>query len=498
MSEKKVKKSKISKSAAIEKLWRIGKLSWKLKGKQVDIYNHFKDSSEDISTCLVSRRFGKTFTMCVLAVEECLVTPNAVVKYVCPTSKMVVNVMQPTVRDIIADCPEDIRPTWAPSEKKWKFPNGSEIQVAGTEGQSYNAIRGGYSHLCLVDEAAFCSELETVVYSVLAPTTDTTNGKIHLASTPNDKDANHEFHEHFIFPNEAAGTLLKMTYLDSPMVSVEKRKSIIKRYPGGETNIKFRCEYLCEIPSVTENSVIPEFTANEENIVKEVEKPEFCDYYTGLDVGFVDLTAALFSYWDYKHHRLVIMDEFVINGPEMTTDKLVKEMRHREKLLYTSSMGQVEPVLRIMDNDLKMVNDLSRFHQMQFLPTEKHNKEAAIDTVRRWIESGKIVIHPRCKHLIYHTKYAQWHVTKQGTWTNKFKHLKNSSDGSIRGGHVDTLDVLIYLVRNIIEGKSPNEGDDRKTPFNSFQNPRKAVDDSSEKGMLQKLADSIMGRAKKD
>ncbi len=497
MSEKKVKKSKISKASAIEKLWRLGNLQWKLKGVQNDIYNHLKNSEDDIVTVLASRQLGKSYTLCTIATEQCISTPNSIVKYVCPTGKMVTNIIYPRVSEIIEDCPIDIKPSWYPSEKKWKFPNGSEIQVAGAD-LGADTIRGGTSHLCIVDESGFVNSLETVVYSILAPTTDTTGGRILLASTPNDKDANHEFHTNFVYPNEASGKLLKITWEQSPMVNDAQRAKIVARYPGGKNNIKFKCEYLCIIPEVTENSVIPEFTANEENIVKEVEKPEFCDYYTGLDVGFVDLTAALFSYWDYKHHRLVIMDEFVINGPEMTTDKLVKEMRHREKLLYTSSMGQVEPVLRIMDNDLKMVNDLSRFHQMQFLPTEKHNKEAAIDTVRRWIESGKIVIHPRCKHLIYHTKYAQWHVTKQGTWTNKFKHLKNSSDGSIRGGHVDTLDVLIYLVRNIIEGKSPNEGDDRKTPFNSFQNPRKAVDDSSEKGMLQKLADSIMGRAKKD
>jgi len=495
VSEKKSKKRRISKQSAIDKLWRLGELSWKLKGKQMDIYDHFKNSPDDITTCLISRQFGKSFTLCLMALELCITTPNAIVKYVCPTSKMVVNVMMPRVRDVIADCPEDIKPHWYPSEKKWKFPNGSEIQVAGTEGGAYDSIRGGSSHMCIVDEAGFCSDLETVVFSVLAPTTDTTNGKIFLASTPNDKDSNHDFHEFFIFPNEASGRLLKMTYLESPMVDEKQRAKILARYPGGEKNIKFRCEYLCEIPDVTENTVIPEFVAHEDNIIQEVEKPDHCDFYTGLDVGFHDLTAALFSYWDYKNSRLVIMDEYIINGIEMTTDKLVKEMRHKEELYYVNDIGlREEPTLRIMDNDLKMVNDLTRFHQMSFLPTEKHNKEGAIDTVRRWIESGKIVIHPRCKHLIYHTKYAQWHVTKQGTFTNKFKHLKDSSDGKVRGGHVDTLDVLIYLVRNIITTKDPYpDGYGKLNGSNVFRSPNQEPKNSK----LQGIIDSIMGKKDK-
>ena len=47
----------LSKSEAVDKLvelgktdelWRLGELRWKLKGKQVDIYNHFKFNDKDI------------------------------------------------------------------------------------------------------------------------------------------------------------------------------------------------------------------------------------------------------------------------------------------------------------------------------------------------------------------------------------------------------------------------------------------------------------------
>ena len=443
------KKKDISQQEAKEQLWRQGVLSWKLRGKQIDIYNHFKNTEDDLAVVMISRRFGKTFTMCILAVEVCINTPRAVVKYVCPTSKMVTTAMYPTVREIIEDCPEDIKPTWMPSEKKWIFKNGSEIQVAGTENQNYNSVRGGYSNLCIVDEAAFTSELETVIYNVLLPTTDTTGGKLFMASTPNDKDPNHEFHEHFVFPLDTAGKLLKMTLFESPMVDDKQREKIIARYPGGVNNIKFRCEYLCEIPNLTDSNIVPEFSAKESLIVKEIPTPEFCHFYTSMDVGFKDLTVALFGYYNHPTGQLVVVDEYVINGQEMTTNKLYNEIKHKESLRFFTSLGEGKVHLRVMDNDLKLINDLARFYEMMFMPTEKHGKEQAIDTVRRWVDAERLIIHPRCKNLIYHIKYAQWKLTRAGTFTGSFKHLKGNEAAGLLPSHADALDALIYLVRNV-------------------------------------------------
>ena len=461
--------STIDKYSAIEKLaelghydelWESGNLYWKLKGKQKDIYKHFSENELDIIPCLISRRFGKTYTMCVLALETCLKIPNAVVKYVCPTSKMVINVMYPTVRDLIVDCPEDIKPVWYPSEKKWKFKNGSEIQVAGTEGGAYDSIRGGYSHLAICDEAAFSSDLETVVFNVLAPTTDTTEGKIYLATTPNDKNPNHDFHEFFITPYEASGQLLKMTWEDSPMIDEARRVKILARYPGGMKNTKFRCEYLCEIPDTTESTVIPEFSDKQESIVKEVNIPEYCDFYTSMDLGFKDLTIALFGYYDFNKAALVILDEYVINGPDMTTNVLDKQIRLKEKLHFRTSLGDEDAYMRVMDNNnLMLVSELSKDYGLLFVPTRKDKKEAAIDKVRMWIEQERIIIHPRCKNLIYHTKNAQWGTTRAGTYTGKFSNLKGNDSVGLLPSHADALDALIYMVRNIHEHRNPYPND---------------------------------------
>lgn len=479
-------------TAAKHKLWKMGELSWKLKGNQNSIYKSMMDPVHDVSCILVSRRFGKSFTNCLVAVETCLRTPNAIVKYSCPKQRMVQTIIKPIMREIFKDAPEEfnLSDMWKANDKVYQFPNGSEIQIAGTDNGNAENLRGGYAQLLICDEAGFMDDLDYVVNSILLPTTDTTDGKLILTSTPNYKDPQHEFHTEFVFPLEAEGRLIKYTLYESPMVDSQKIKKIISRYPGGVENPKFRCEYLCEIPRLTENTVVPEFAhMKNEIVVEETKMPDHFDAYVSGDVGFRDLTVVLFSYYDFMRAKLVIVDELVMNGPEMTTDELAKRIKQKEELRFhreDTNMPQ-KPYLRIMDNDLKLINDLVRLHDLHFIATKKDNKEAQINQVRLWVHQGKIEIHERCKHLRYHVENAQWDKNRKS-----FIQLKDTPNGDIRGGHCDGLDALIYLVRNVNEGRNPFPDDynEMKGPgvFRSLHKPKT--------GKLQDLVDTIMNRKK--
>jgi len=300
---------------------------------------------------LISRQFGKSFVLCILAIEQCLNQSFSVVKYVCPKQKMVERIIKPRIREIIKDCPDHLKPEWKSQDKIWLFPNGSEIQVAGSDNGNYESIRGGSSHLCIVDEAGFVDDLDTVVFNVLSPTTDTTDGKVLLASTPNDKNPNHDFHESFVNPLDAAGKLLKFTYLDSPMLSDDKKANLHKKYPGGLTNKKFRCEYMCEIPNSSDSTVIPEFVTNYDKIVKEVPTPNYADFYVSMDIGFKDLTITLFAYYDFEVHKLVVIDEHVINGPELKTNVLSAAIKSKEEQRFFTTNGKESAYNRWMDNN---------------------------------------------------------------------------------------------------------------------------------------------------
>jgi hypothetical protein len=490
----------MKRSKAIEKLWRAGELSWKLKGKQKEVYKTLKEGDKDIDVILISRRFGKSFVNCVLATETCIKIPNAIVKYACPKQKMVKTIIKPIMKVIFGDCPDDfnLNDMWKEADKKYVFPNGSEIQLAGTDNGNAESLRGGYSHLCICDESGFMDDLDYVVNSILMPTTDTTEGRLLMTSTPNYKNPNHEFHEYFVLPMEEEGRLIKYTVFDSPMVDDKRRDKIIARYHGGIDNPKFRCEYLCEIPRTTETSIVPEFIDMEDKIViDEYKVPDHTDYYVSMDVGFKDLTVALFGYYNFKEATLYIMDEYVINGAIMTTKRLCDNIKDMESLLFYNKQSEIQhkPVLRVMDNDLKLINDLAGpEHRLTFVPTEKHNKDAAISTVREWISAERIKIHKRCIHLRYHTKNAQWATTKNGTLTGKFKHLKDSPSGDLRGGHADALDALIYLVRNIQTTRNPYPNDyGRMTGNNVFYSGK-----NEEPSQYQEVANQMFNKKKKD
>ena len=152
---------------------------------------------------------------------------------------------------------------------------------------------------------------------------------------------------------------------------------------------------------------------------------------------------------------LTDQDELVVNGPELKTDRLMSDIRKKEKIHFIAEKEQQDAYMRVMDNNNLMLTSEMSSKGLLFIPTAKHNKDQQIDKVRRWIEQERIIIDPRCKNLIYHVKNAQWALTKAGTHTGRFKHLKGNDSIGLLTSHADALDALIYMVRNIHTYRNP-------------------------------------------
>ena len=440
----------ISRKQAIKILWQKGVLKWKLHDLQKKIYDNFYSGDEEFTTLLISRQTGKSFLLCVLAIETCLRIPNAIVKYACPKQKMVKTILKPLMREILADCPPELKPEYKENDKLYVFPNGSEIQMAGCDNQNYDNIRGGKSHLWIVDEAGFCDELDTVVFNVLSPTTTTTDGRGILASTPDPDAPEHAFIKDFVEPAKLRGELHLYTIYDNPLIDDVQRKKIIARYPGGEKNAKFRAEYMCEIIRNYENTVIPEFDDDAESaiVTENYKRPPYYDAYLSMDIGGKDFTVILFAYYDFINNLVVIEDEYVLREKQ-NTGKIAKGIKNKCAELW----GEKPPYLMFADNNnLILLNDLQLEHGLTFIATKKDNKEAAINQVRLKIQNHEIIIHPRCKTLIYHLKYATWaRRSEKALSSSNYKQFARSADA----GHFDAVDAIIYLIRNVIYGKNP-------------------------------------------
>lgn len=425
-------------------LWQEGELSWLLHEGQRSLYQSYVDCKEKTVVWNCSRRFGKSWTLCVLAIETCLKNQYSLVKYCCAKQVDARGIIRPLIREITRTCPKELRPVFKVQERAYVFPNGSRIELSGLDGGRAESIRGGSCNLAIIDEAGLVGDLEYIVTSIILPTTTTTKGKIVLASTP-PKTAAHPFVTKFLNKARIQNNLVTKTVFDNPNIDQDELNKIIEEY-GGINSVGFRREFLCHIILDDEYAVIPEFTPElKEKTVKEWKRPPFYDGYVAMDFGVKDLTVVLFAYYDFRNAKLVVEDEYVINGQKFNTKTLAENIKEKEQSVYTDPYtGEYRnPFIRVSDNNLGLIQDLWSLHGLRFLPTRKDDADAALNNLRNWIQDEKIIINPRCTRLIAHLETAVWNKSK------------TSFDRSGDNGHFDAVDSLKYMIRNIQSNRNP-------------------------------------------
>lgn len=444
------KKSAISALEAKHELWRRGVLSWKLDSNQKALYSLFHESEHNLQTWLLARRSGKTYTLVLLALETCLRSPRSIVKFVAPTRLQIQTIIRPIINQITEDCPKELIPEFKTQDFIYYFANGSELQLAGSESGNAEKLRGGNSHIAIIDETQDVSELENVIQSILIPTTLTTKGKVLMAGTP-PKETDHEF-VRYIEDAESKGSLIRRTIYDNPRITPEDIERILEQYPLREKDERFRREFLCEIIKDHSISVIPEFTEElEKEIVKEWPRPPFFDGYVAMDLGAVDLTGLLFAYYDFRAGKIIIEDELVadFSKKDMNIGRLTELINLKEVNLWTNPITNEiqKPYIRVSDINHIVTQEiaLKSFGRVAFMPARKDDKEAAINNMRALLGGKQIIIHPRCVNLIRHLRNVKWASSKNRTAFGR----------SPDNGHYDLVDALIYLCRAVIFSKNP-------------------------------------------
>lgn len=436
--------NKISLNEARAKLWEAGVLTWKLRSHQKKLYDSYTKCTDKIIVWNCSRRLGKSNTLCILALETCLKTPFSIVKYCCAKQKDARSIIREIIRPLIEDCPADLRPEYKTQEGMYLFPNGSVIQITGLDGGRADSIRGGSAHLAIIDEAGLVKDLQYVITNVLLPTTLTTKGKIILASTP-PRSPSHPYVTQYLNAARIKGNLVTMTVYDNPYIDADELNNIIEEHHLKEKDPEFRREYMAEIIIDANYAIIPEFSDTKDKIVKEWKRAPFYDGYVAMDIGVKDLTVVLFAWYDFLAHKIIIEDEYVVNGQRYNTNTLAENIKLKEKEVFSDRVTgeQLAPFLRVSDTALTVLNDLFTTHSLRFLPTRKDEADAALNNVRVMMQNEKIIIHPRCKTLINHLNSGVWNKNKTS--------YERSSDF----GHFDAIDALKYLVRNVQTTKNP-------------------------------------------
>jgi len=440
-------KAKVDPRLAKEALWRRGHLSWMLDTNQKELYDLYYNTDYRVQTWLLARRSGKSYCLCVLAIEMCLKKSGAIIKFLAPTRVQVNLIIRPLMRKILESCPDDIKPEYKAKDNIFYFPNGSELQLSGTDGGAAERLRGGDSDLAIVDEAGSCMDLKYCVRDILLPTTLITKGKILLASTP-PEDVEHDFVD-FIEEAEARGSIVVKTIDDNPRIDKEEKVKLIEEL-GGINSESTQRELYCRMIKSKTNSVVPEFTDEKvPEIVQDLPEPPFYDAYVSMDLGYKDWTVVLFAYYDFRLDKVVIQDEIVTYGTEMYLDKLGNQIIAKEKQLWTNKItGElIKPRKRVSDHNLIAINEIKRAtnYQVHFEMADKEGKHASINNLRMMVNSNKIAINPRCVTLIRHLKNAKWASTT----------AKDTFARCPQGSHYDAVDACAYLLKSIDYKRNP-------------------------------------------
>ena len=125
-----------------------------------------------------------------------------------------------------------------------------------------------------------------------------------------------------------------------------------------------------------------------------------------------------------------------------STSEIAAAIKAGEKELW----GGIPPTKRVSDVDLRLIKDLRDLHGLRFQATEKDQKEAQINNLRILIQQGRIKIHESCVNLAVQLQYGRWKTSASG---------RRDYQRSVELGHLDLIDALIYLVRNINFRKNP-------------------------------------------
>jgi hypothetical protein len=499
----------VARKAALASLWLRRKV-WPLLEVYLD-----RDQLEDIRRFMeggdadrgvlpsadwyddISRQRGKSYKWTVFDVVWCHCHSGQQLKYLAQTGVSVRGIIIPVIQQLLEDMPPEFRPRHDGPEAihedkqdhKWHFPHPgktpSTFHATGANNQHYKALRGPKAHKITQDECGFYDDFEEV-QSALRPMLITTGGPCVYATTPAESPAHPS--ESTCQGLKAQGRYVHRTIYSHPRLSAEAVEAVLLKEAARKglsleqfkRSSYYRREYLSMHIVESTRAVCPEWsedgpvglpegsTWGDAHTV-ELPRPQFCDWYDSLDIGFTrDPSAWLGAYWDWSNARLVVEAE----SPPMRQFRaeMVGELilaKRRE--LWPASGAPPTPVgLRrspcgtywmphhsVGDGSGNGAEKLRELHEhdagVSFAHAAKPDLESRVNAVRTLVAQGKLWVHPRCTNL-----------QKQlatGLWADKLK----TDFERTEEGHLDFFAALVDLVHAIDRQQCPIPNDFGRT-----------------------------------
>jgi len=424
----------LNEKEAKAQLWQMGVIgAWYLYDYQLPVYYHLRGHRYPLLE--TTRRFGKTTTDLVVALEDLIRNPGWVWRWCEPWKDQARKIVMPAMDALQETCPPAFRFKFYRTDSFYANRFDSKLYLLGVNEDKGESARGSFSNGITADELGSWAEPSYILNEVLRPQLLTTGGPLHELSTPPDDLGHFWYEEKARAIND--GRFLQKTINDVDTISDAEKASMCAAV-GGPQSPAWRREFLCEPVADPERLVIPEYDPNRHVIDNDTGRPAYFTPYVGLDLGFNDHTAALFGYFDFAAQTLIIEDELLVRGEN--SEQIANQAKAKEAALWGTLAK--EP-FRVGDNDRQQLHDLLTMCNYAVLPTRKDDKLAAITALRLRFTQGKIKIKARCESLLYQLKVGLWNERR----TDFLRGEKT--------GHLDAIDALIYLSRNVNEHLNP-------------------------------------------
>lgn len=468
---------------AAAEMWRRGDLTYKLHRGQLELFHDIfprwvaeRELVARVSRYVleIARKYGKTWLLVVIAIMFCLRRSRARVVYGAPTLKHLEEFVLPALEDITADAPPELKSKYNSQTGHWEFPNGSYIHLFGADDkQKADRGRGPAADASIFDEAGFCRILRYVIRSIFRPQMLHTRGPTILGSTPA-AEPDHDFTK-LAELAEGLGAYARRTIHENPLLTPEQIQSFIAEDAKDEGMAEeeytrsddFLREYMAQRVVDRTLVVLSEWADVRAECMRAVERPEYFDAYTFLDMGGADPHAVLFGYWHFQLAKLVFEEELLLRDGENTqqladrikakelelwgtdqhdgTIRLAQEVenlpKYLQELLHEKAPRQ--PLARWADNDLQMIRDLSVLNGITFFPTAKDDLKWQVNALRIALRSKEIILHPRCVHTDRHWRTTLW------------KNERRKDFRRVNGEHGDLVACAVYGYRNLDKQRNP-------------------------------------------
>lgn len=381
--------------------------------------------------------------------------------------------------------------------KPGHFKGRSVIRLVGLDVNPKGA-RGRFTDGYVLSEAGFMRRLENLVRAVLGPQLQRRPWAFIVCESSTSEDPLHDFMEVIVPDCKARNAYIRQDLDDNLAISPrEKAKAI--RMAGGRGHAICEREYYCEQTRDPELLIIPEFQPDLH--VHDWQRPAYGCALVAADPGSQDLFGLVFGYYDFLAAKRVIVRSWARRNASTLQVACVIAFYewqlwgtwppHEMRLIPVRREGKVEgwaeqlaaepggassaaelhrmanvpdherihhgvhpvpgqwaywtgqqfkgnPVARVSDTDLRLIQDLSMIYGLAFGKTRKDDADAQTNVLRHRIASGSYVYTPDAGPVINHVKGAMWN-DKRTDWRRDDKKL----------GHYDCLASNIYWERNV-------------------------------------------------